>query len=186
MNFGAIKKNDIANGKGVRVSLFVSGCRHRCYNCFNKETWDFNYGNKYNENTKEEILSACDYSHIAGLSLLGGEPFEPENQEELINLTKAFKERFLNKDIWCYTGFLFEDILAGKAGDAKTALKLLENIDVLVDGKFIEKLKNPALLFRGSSNQRIIDVKSSLITKKAELLPGKWTRAVGSLDIKEN
>lgn len=185
MHYGAIKKNDIANGKGVRVSLFVSGCRHNCKGCFNKETWNFNYGSLYTKDIENEILKAVDNTFISGLSLLGGEPFEPENHKDLINLTKKFKEKFKEKDIWCYTGFLFDDIIKGKIDKNGSALELLNNIDVLVDGKFIEELKSPDLLFRGSSNQRIIDVKKSIAKKQVVLLEGKYERKMGSGDINE-
>ena len=176
MNYAVIKKNDIANGEGVRVSLFVSGCRHRCKNCFNAVAWDFNYGQTYTADVENEILSAIDHSYVAGLSLLGGEPFEPENQPTLLLLTKKFKERFPDKNIWCYTGFLFEDLLSGKVGDKDTCLSLLRRIDVLVDGKFEEDKKSLDLLFRGSSNQRIIDVQKSLQNGKVILKEGVWER----------
>ena len=115
MNYAVIKKFDIANGPGVRVSLFVSGCRHHCKNCFNSEAWDFNYGKPFTEKTKEEIIDACDKDYVTGLSLLGGEPFEPENQEGVLGLARSFKEKFKNKNIWCYTGFDFENqLLCGK------------------------------------------------------------------------
>ena len=185
MNYAVIKKNDIANGKGVRVSIFVSGCRHRCEGCFNAVAWNFNYGEKYTKNTENEIIEALLPSYITGLSLLGGEPFEPENQNELISLCVAVKEKLPSKDIWCYTGFLFEDIISGKVGDKKTATKLLENIDVLVDGKFEKELYSPALLFRGSANQRIINVKESLKQGKVVLLEGVWERTMGSGNIDE-
>lgn len=187
MNYATIKKNDIANGPGVRVSLFVSGCRHHCKNCFNQEAWDFGYGTPYTETTEEEILQALSPDHITGLSLLGGEPFEPENRPALIALAKKFKERFPQKNLWCYTGFDFEkDLLAGNIKEPQTAMSLTELIDVLVDGKFIESQKNPALLFRGSSNQRILDVKKSLAEKKAVILEGVWERKMGSGNIEED
>lgn len=185
MNYAVIKKNDIANGKGVRVSIFVSGCRHHCEGCFNAVAWDFNYGEKYTKNTENEIIDALSPSFVAGLSLLGGEPFEPENQSELASLCIAVKEKLPSKDIWCYTGFLFEDIISGKVGEKQTAIKLLENIDVLVDGKYVKELHSPALLFRGSSNQRIIDVKKSLEQCKVVLLEGVWERKMGSGNIDE-
>ena len=183
MNYAVIKKNDIANGPGVRVSLFVSGCRHRCKNCFNAMAWDFRYGEKFTDETADEILKAVSPEYIDGLSLLGGEPFEKENAPELLNLVLAFKEHFPNKNVWCYSGFLFEDLYGGKQGEA--AKKLLEACDVLVDGKFVEELKCESLLFRGSSNQRIIDVKKSVSENRAVLLDGKWERTMGSGDIYE-
>lgn len=163
MNYAKIKKCDVANGPGVRVSLFVSGCTHHCKNCFNKEAWDFNYGNCFNEQTENEILEALKPDYIKGLSLLGGEPMEKENQEGLLPLVKKVKEVYPNKSIWCYSGYTFDDqILTGKANNNKITEELLDNIDYIVDGEFIEELKNPSLKFRGSSNQRIIDVKNSL------------------------
>ncbi len=187
MNYALIRKNDIANGPGVRVSLFVSGCRHHCKGCFNPETWNFSYGKPFGEETIAEILSALDHGHITGLSLLGGEPFEPENQEMLVRLTSAVRESFPDKTIWCYSGFSFEnELLAGKVGDPAIARALLSNLDVLVDGKFMEELKNPALLFRGSSNQNIIDVQKSLMENRLVPLAGKWERAMGSGNIYEN
>ena len=163
MHYSVIKPCDIANGPGVRVSLFVSGCRHHCKGCFNPETWNFSYGKPFTDETMEEILNAMRYDHIEGLSLLGGEPFEPENQEALLRLTERVRARYPEKTIWCYSGFTFESqLLAGKIGNPETCLSLLKNIDVLVDGTFREELKNPALIFRGSSNQNIIDVPKSL------------------------
>lgn len=186
MNYAEIKKNDIANGVGVRVSLFVSGCRHHCKNCFNREAWDFGYGKPFTEETEEEILQALDHDFVAGLSLLGGEPFEPENQEGLLRFTEKFKARYPQKDIWCYTGFTLDtDLLPGNIGNPETARKLLSNIDVLVDGKFVEELKSPSLLFRGSANQRIIDLKQTLATGKTALLAGVWERKMGSGNIDE-
>ena len=183
MNYATIKKFDIANGPGVRVSLFVSGCRHHCKNCFNKEAWDFNYGEPMTVEIEESILDACKAEHITGLSLLGGEPFEKENRAALTELTKKFRSLYPEKNIWCYTGFLLDDELI-KSGE-EDALELLGNIDVLVDGRFVEELKNPALLFRGSSNQRIIDVPETLKKGEVVLLPGKWERTMGSGDIYE-
>ena len=186
MNYAVIKKNDIANGPGVRVSLFVSGCRHHCKNCFNQEAWDFTYGAPFTEDTIEEILSALDHDYVTGLSFLGGEPFEPENQEGLLSLARRFRERFPEKTLWCYTGFTLEkDLLAGNVGNPDTCRALLSCIDVLVDGKFVEALKDPSLIFRGSSNQNIIDVPSSLKEGKMVLLPGTWKRKMGSGDISE-
>ncbi len=185
MNYAVIKKFDIANGAGVRVSLFVSGCRHHCKNCFNKEAWDFGYGKPFTQAVQEEILTALSPDYITGFSLLGGEPFEPENQPALAEFLAKIKQKLPNKDIWCYTGFLYEDIVAGKVGDKATARIMLENIDVLVDGKFVEDLKSPDLLFRGSSNQRIIDVKKTIDSGKVIWLDGKWERRMGSGNIYE-
>lgn len=186
MNYAVIKKNDIANGPGVRVSLFVSGCRHHCRNCFNKEAWAFSYGAPFTEAVMDELLEALAPGFVSGLSFLGGEPFEPENQEGLLTLARRFRERFPEKSLWCYTGFLFEqDLLAGRVGNPDTVRDLLSCIDVLVDGKFIEELKDPALIFRGSSNQNIIDVPKSLEAGHMVLLEGTWRRTMGSGNIDE-
>lgn len=167
MNYGEIKKNDIANGLGVRVSLFVSGCRHHCKNCFNSATWSFSYGKPFTEETKKEIIEAMAPDYINGFSLLGGEPFEPENQAALCELLAAIKEEYPNKDIWCYTGFLMdEELLGDSRANTEHTKKLLSLIDILVDGRFVEELKDISLKFRGSSNQRIIDVKKSLKTNE--------------------
>ena len=171
MNYGEIKKNDIANGLGVRVSLFVSGCRHCCKNCFNSQTWSFNYGTPFTTETEDYIIKAMEPDYISGLSLLGGEPFEPENQPALINLLKRVKSVYPNKNIWCYTGFLFDSELLGQSrANGQHTLELLELIDILVDGRFVEELKDISLKFRGSSNQRIINVKESLKQNKVVLV----------------
>lgn len=186
MNYATIKKNDIANGPGIRVSLFVSGCRHRCRNCFNREAWDFSYGQPFTEETADEILSALAPSYVAGLSFLGGEPLEPENQPALLELARQFKERFPQKTLWCYTGFTFEtDLLTGSVGEPEILKELLSLIDVLVDGKFVEELKDAGLIFRGSSNQNIIDVPKSLEAGHMVLLEGTWRRTMGSGNIDE-
>ncbi len=162
MNYGKINPNDIANGLGVRVTLFVSGCTHHCKNCFNSETWDFNYGKLFTSETEDELLEALDKSHINGLSLLGGEPMEPQNQRALLPFIKRVKESFPQKDIWCYSGYLFDsEILCGRA-HCEVTDELLSMIDVLVDGRFVEEKKNIMLKFRGSENQRIIDVQKSI------------------------
>ncbi len=163
MNYGAIKKYDIANGLGVRVSLFVSGCTHYCKGCFNKETWDFNYGKVYNEDTKKEILKALSPSHITGLTLIGGEPMEPVNQRVLVKLAKTVKENFPQKNIWCYTGYTLEkDLLAESRARCEVTDELLSYIDILVDGEFEEDKRNLMLKFRGSENQRIIKLPETL------------------------
>ena len=169
MNYAEIKYYDIANGLGVRTSLFVSGCSHRCPGCFNEIAWDFHYGKEFTRETMEEILKSCEPGYIRGLSLLGGEPLEPVNQRGLLPLVKAFKERFPRKDIWCYTGYLYEDLLAGRVGEYGRAL--LEQLDALVDGPFVEAEKDLSLRFRGSANQRIIDVPASLREGQAVLWP---------------
>ena len=160
MNYGNIKNTDIANGEGVRVSLFVSGCTHHCKNCFNPETWDFCYGNPFTEEVENKIIKMLEPSYIKGLTLLGGEPMEPQNQKALLPFVKKIREKFgSTKNIWCYTGFIFDKDLApnGRVYTDSTD-ELLKNIDVLVDGPFIEDLKNISLKFRGSSNQRIINL----------------------------
>ncbi|MBE6825245.1 MAG: anaerobic ribonucleoside-triphosphate reductase activating protein [Ruminococcaceae bacterium] len=163
MNYATIKKRDIANGVGVRVSLFVSGCTHRCKNCFNKETWDFNYGEKFTDETVQQILFYLEPDYVNGLSLLGGEPFEVQNQEELTKLLKAVKEKYPQKDVWCYTGYLFDkELLRDSRARCEYTDEMLSYIDILVDGRFIEEQKDISLQFRGSKNQRIIDVKRSL------------------------
>lgn len=163
MNYATIKTHDVANGPGVRVSLFVSGCTHHCKGCFNPETWDFAYGKPYTAETEQEILSACDHDYIRGLTLLGGEPFEPENQKALLPLLRQFRERFPYKSVWCYSGYDFErDMLSGRLGDWAVTKEMLESLDVLVDGEFHLEEKDLTLRFRGSSNQRIIDVPKSL------------------------
>lgn len=178
MNYAALKKFDIANGPGVRVSLFVSGCRHRCKNCFNSEAWDFSYGNPFTSDVENEILTELGKDYIMGLSLLGGEPFEPENRAALTDLLEKAKQKYPEKQVWCYTGFQFEELLK-----QETAKEMLKYIDVLVDGKFVEELKSADLIFRGSSNQRIIDVKKSLEAGGVVWLDGIWRREMGSGDI---
>lgn len=170
MNYATIKKYDIANGPGVRVSLFVSGCTHYCKNCFNSIAWDFNYGNPFTEEVENELLQALSNSHIAGLTLLGGEPLEPSNQRGLISFLRKVKDQLPDKTIWCYTGYTYEtDVLTGKVHTEITD-EFLSYLDVLVDGEFVESLKNLNLLFRGSSNQRLIDVQLSLKQKQTILL----------------
>ena len=160
MNYADIRPIDVANGPGVRVSLFVSGCTHHCEGCFNPETWDFQYGKPFGPEQEEEVLSALARPYIHGLSLLGGEPMEPENQQAILHLVRRVRERFPDKDIWCYSGYLFEDLAAGRVGEHSR--ELLEQLDVLVDGPFVVGLKNLGLRFRGSCNQRILAVGPSL------------------------
>jgi anaerobic ribonucleoside-triphosphate reductase activating protein len=171
MNYGTIKKTDIANGMGVRVSLFVSGCTHHCKGCFNRETWDFTYGKPFTEETEKEIIEALSHEYINGLSLLGGEPMEPQNQRVLLPFIKKVKSLFPEKDIWCYTGYTFDsDLLEDSRANCECTQELLDEIDVLVDGEFVEELKDISLQFRGSSNQRIIDVKASLKDGSVQIL----------------
>ena len=160
MYYGELKKCDIANGEGVRVSLFVSGCTHHCPGCFNQDTWDFGYGKEYTEETEQEILDALSPGYINGLSLLGGEPFEPQNQEVLVKLLKEVRERYPEKNVWCYSGYLFDrELLEESRARCRWTDEMLSMIDVLVDGRFVEELYSPHLSFRGSSNQRIIRLK---------------------------
>lgn len=173
MNYATIKYNDIANGIGIRTSLFVSGCTHKCKGCFNSEAWDFNYGAPFTNEVEEEILKSLEPEFVDGLSLLGGEPFEPQNQLSLYPFLKKVKERFPNKDIWCYTGYLFDkELLSPSRATTSVTKDMLSLIDVLVDGKFVEAKKNISLAFKGSENQRIIDVKKSLNENKVVLLYG--------------
>jgi anaerobic ribonucleoside-triphosphate reductase activating protein len=175
MNYAKIRKCDVANGPGVRVSLFVSGCNHHCKNCFNKEAWDFNYGEKFTEEQEEQIIEDLKPDYITGLSVLGGEPFEQANQEKLAPLVEKVKQTYPDKKIWCYTGFTFDKQILGQMineEDRDTTKQMLKNIDYIVDGKFVEELKDPKLQFRGSSNQRIIDVKKSLAENEIVLWDG--------------
>ncbi len=170
MNYAAIKKTDVANGPGVRVSLFVSGCTHGCKGCFNSEAWDFGYGNPYTVQTEAEILKALAPDYIRGLSLLGGEPLDPRNRKEVLSLVEKVRLSYPKKDIWCYTGYDYEkDLLPLAQQGEKTVSSLLQLIDVLVDGEFVEELKNLKLPFRGSENQRLIDVQETLRQKKVVL-----------------
>lgn len=161
MNYATIKNCDIANGLGVRVSLFVSGCRHHCKNCFNEVAWDFQYGQSFTEETEDYLLSLLEPEYINGLTILGGEPMEPENQGPLLAFIKKVKEQYPQKDIWCYTGFTLEELVGDSRAHTEMIKDLLSYIDVLVDGKFIDAKKDITLKFRGSSNQRLIDVKKS-------------------------
>lgn len=159
MNYGTIKKYDIADGPGVRVSLFVSGCRHHCKGCFNAETWDFQYGKPYTKETEREILEALKPDYIAGFTVLGGEPFEPENQVEVVKILKKVREVYPEKTIWCYTGYLYDvDLIEGGKVYTDVTKEMLSYIDTLVDGEFIEEQKDISLQFRGSRNQRIIEL----------------------------
>jgi len=167
MNYADIRPIDVANGPGVRVSLFVSGCTHHCKECFNQETWDFSYGRPFEEGEIRTILNCLSRSYIRGLSLLGGEPFEPQNQGAVLELVRQVREAFPQKDIWCYSGYLFEALRDGRVGDHSRSL--LEKLDVLVDGPFVLERKNLSLRFRGSENQRLIDVPASLKAGSAVL-----------------
>lgn len=160
MKYANIKYYDIANGLGVRTSLFVSGCTHRCSGCFNEIAWDFNYGTEFTEETIKALLDSCRPGYIAGLSLLGGEPMEPVNQRALLPLVRQFKEQYPKKNIWCYTGYTYETDLANPDGIAhcEATKPLLQCIDILVDGKFEQDLYDISLKFRGSRNQRILQL----------------------------
>lgn len=164
MYYGSIKKFDIANGEGIRVTLFVSGCRNRCPGCFQPETWSFTYGNPFTYEAKEELLSALNNPSVRGLTILGGEPMEPENQEGLLPLLREFKSRFPEKNVWVYTGNLYEELI-GDRGEHPKHLKITEEllsyVDILVDGRFVKEEKSLGLRFRGSSNQRIIDMQKT-------------------------
>ena len=166
MNYATIKWTDIANGEGVRISLFVSGCTHRCKNCFNEVAWDFTYGNPFDEEVEEKILAELNFDYIAGLSLLGGEPLEPLNQKALLPFLRKVKQRYPDKTIWCYTGYVFDEksgMLRENNKNTEDTKELISLCDVLVDGAYIEELKDIRLKFRGSSNQRVIDVQKTLV-----------------------
>lgn len=161
MNYGELKKVDSANGPGVRVTLFVSGCRNHCPGCFNQETWDFSYGKPYTEETEKEILDALAPEYITGFTVLGGEPFEEENQPAIAGLLKKIREKYPEKSIWCYTGYTLEkDLMAGGSKHTEVTDEMLSYINVLVDGRFIQAEKDLTLAFRGSRNQRLLKLRS--------------------------
>lgn len=162
MNYAEIKNCDIANGPGVRVSLFVSGCTHHCPGCFNEVAWDFGYGEPFTEEVENRILGMLKPSYIKGLTLLGGEPFDPQNQEPIVKFLRKVKKQYPDKSIWAFSGFLYETITSGKLGDWEITKEYLSFLDVLVDGPFIEAKKNLSLRFRGSENQRLIDMPATL------------------------
>ncbi len=171
MNFATFRTHDVANGPGVRVSLFVSGCTHRCKGCFNAEAWDFAYGEPYGAELEEKIIAALEPNYIKGFSLLGGEPFEPSNQAVLAGLLERIKREYPEKTVWCYSGYDFErDIRALRLGDPEVTRRMIGCIDVLVDGEFVEEKKDLSLRFRGSSNQRIINVPASLASGEVVLM----------------
>jgi anaerobic ribonucleoside-triphosphate reductase activating protein len=174
MHYGALKNCDIANGPGIRVSLFVSGCRNHCPGCFQPETWDFNYGDLYTEETEKEILKLLSNEYVDGLSLLGGDPFEPENQAQLVLLMKKCKKNFPEKTIWIYTGYTYEKLISGNVHPCcEWTKEMLSLTDVLVDGRFIEDEKDISLQFRGSRNQRIIDIPETIKTGNIVIIPDK-------------
>ena len=163
MNYANIKSRDIANGPGVRVSLFVSGCTHHCKGCFNEVAWDFDYGQPFTQETVDSILEMLRPDFVKGITLLGGEPFEPQNQPALVELLRQIREKYPEKSIWAFSGYLFDkDIAPGRLGDPEVTKEFLGYLDVLVDGRFVEEKKDLTLRFRGSSNQRLIDVPASL------------------------
>ena len=162
MNYATIKSFDVANGPGIRVSLFVSGCTHRCPGCFNEVAWDFDYGQPFNQGVIDLILSMLKPGHIKGLTILGGEPFDPRNQGAIVELLRQVKAKYPEKSIWAFSGYLFDHICSGRLGDWEVTKEYLSYLDVLVDGPFIEAQKNLNLRFRGSENQRLIDVPASL------------------------
>ncbi len=172
MNYAVIKPRDIANGPGVRVSLFVSGCTHRCRGCFNQEAWDFSYGQPFTQDTADQILDLLRPKFIRGLTLLGGEPFDPRNQPELTALAERVRRELPEKSIWAYTGYVLErDLLSGRLGIPEITRRYLQCLDVLVDGPFVEAQKNLTLRFRGSENQRLIDLPKTLASGDTVL----WT-----------
>ena len=162
MRYNKIRKMDISNGPGVRVSIFMQGCTFHCKNCFNPETHDFNGGKEFTDETINKVLELCDKNHIAGLSILGGEPMHPINIEGTTKLAKEFKKKYPNKTIWVWTGFLVDRDLMDK--------EVLKYVDVIVDGQYVDELRNPMLRWKGSSNQRVIDIKKTLKNKKIEIL----------------
>ncbi len=169
MYYADIKQYDVANGPGVRVSLFVSGCRHRCKDCFNPETWDFHYGKEFTREAEETVLFYLAPSYVRGLTLLGGDPLEPENRKALLPLMRRVRTEYPEKDVWCFTGYDFErDILGAWGGDADMK-ELLSYLHVLVDGEFVAALKNVSLRFKGSENQRTILVPESLAAGRTVL-----------------
>lgn len=173
MYYADIKQYDVANGPGVRVSLFVSGCTHHCKNCFNEVAWDFHYGNEFTETEVDQLMDYLAPDYVKGLTLLGGEPLEHTNQQGLLPLLRRVRQTYPQKDIWCFTGYDFDrDVKGRMVTDWPETAELLSYIDVLVDGRFIEELKSVALRFKGSSNQRTIDVKKSLETGETVLVEG--------------
>ncbi len=169
MNYGEIKYSDIANGAGVRTTLFVSGCTHACPGCFQPETWDFGYGQEFTPEVEDQIIESLKPSWIAGLTVLGGEPMEPANQEALAPFLKRVKEEVPDKTIWLYTGDVWDDLVLGGSRCTIDTPDILSCIDVMVEGPFIEAEKDITLKFRGSANQRIIDVPATLATNVIQL-----------------
>lgn len=194
MYYGSLKKNDVANGPGVRVNLFVSGCTHHCKNCFNEETWNFQFGDLYTDAITDEILEAMAPTYVAGITFLGGEPMEIANRKEVLKIAERIHQLYPYKTIWCYSGYLTEELLASAGmwsadrvpslqdvprnknidcsspvADAEDLSKLLSLIDVLVDGEFVDEKRNLMLKFRGSENQRLVDLKRTIAEEKIVL-----------------
>lgn len=186
MYYGAIKKNDISNGEGIRTSLFVSGCRNKCKNCFNPETWSFTYGNEFTDEVAEDVLSTLRSPFVAGITVLGGEPMEPENQRELLPFLREVKKRYPDKTVWLYTGNLYEELTGGIGTHFKCTEdteELLSYVDILVDGRFEEDKKSLGIRFRGSTNQRVIDMNKTraageIVIWDGCLLDKKYTAGV--------
>lgn len=177
MHYGIIKNCDIANGEGVRVTLFVSGCRNMCEECFQPETWNFEYGHEFTEETENIILEMLKPGYIKGLTILGGEPWEPENQKDILPFIKRVKEVYPDKTIWSFTGFTYEELLTpGMRCNTEYTEEMLDNIDILVDGRFVKELKNIMLRFRGSENQRIIDLAKTRSTGELTMWEGMNSR----------
>ena len=179
MNYATIKNCDIANGPGVRISLFVSGCTHHCKGCFNEVAWDFDYGEPFTQQTIRTILEMMKPGYIKGLTLLGGEPFEPENQGPIVELLRQVKKAYPQKSIWAFSGYLYEKITSHTLGDWAVTQEFLSYLDVLVDGPFVEEKKNLALRFRGSENQRLIDMPATLASGKIMLWEDWQTEGKG-------
>jgi|UniRef100_UPI00402668FC anaerobic ribonucleoside-triphosphate reductase activating protein len=179
MNYATIKNCDIANGPGVRISLFVSGCTHHCKGCFNEVAWDFDYGEPFTQQTIRTILDMMKPGYIKGLTLLGGEPFEPENQGPIVELLRQVKKAYPQKSIWAFSGYLYEKITSHTLGDWAVTQEFLSYLDVLVDGPFVEEKKNLALRFRGSENQRLIDMPATLASGKIVLWEDWQTEGKG-------
>lgn len=172
MHFGNIKDCDIANGLGVRISVFVSGCTHHCKGCFQPKTWNFKYGDEWTQETEQRVLALLAPAHIRGLSLLGGEPFEPANQRVLVPFIRRVRETYPEKDVWCWSGYTLEELKTeGNRGRCEVTDEMLSLIDVLVDGEFHQAEKNLMISFRGSTNQRLINLRETLKTGKIHLLP---------------
>lgn len=174
MNYAEIKTYDVANGPGIRVSLFVSGCTHKCKGCFNEEAWDFDYGEPFTGEVLQKLIDAASFGAYRGLTFLGGEPLDPQNQADVLKTAKAFKEAYPDKDIWLFSGYTYEYIMKEMVGKLPETEEILSLLDVLVDGPFIEEQKNLMLLFRGSENQRLINMPETL--KAGEIV--EWKREI--------